>query len=40
LALAITINGTRAQLQIIAATPPEAYSAVKTARRFSPQGLC
>ena len=30
----------RAQLQIIAATPPEAYSAVKTARRFSPSSLC
>jgi hypothetical protein len=29
-----------AQLQIIAATPSEPYSAVKTARRFSPQGLC
>jgi len=29
-----------AQRQIIAATPPEAYSAVHTARRFSPRGLC
>ncbi len=30
----------RAQLQIIAATPSEAYSAAKTARQFSPQDLC